>query len=368
MRCPCPLPPRPSPLQFWSFSYVSGTVREYKDTRSDFPAPLNAGWLALLPLRSMARALSAFASGGGNGGGSPKAAAAASAAHEGFLWEGGGATPTERMAEGRRHRRKQQAMCLRYMRTVEEEQARSIEAQVALITERQESMEAKQDQRLESLASGLTAIKEGLVREGLMSASPLSTHRSVGGHSRLSSPLRTGNTATPAGHFGPASGASHTGHPTPYSGEPPPPHRAPPPPPPPPPPHAAPFGSTHGDASERRRTSSPVPPLRLPGHEAAGLGPGGREEPGRGRLGRPEIPPTVAARLPAPGPAAASSSSGASSWGPSPVLPPIVASAPAMAPACIGGVRVVGCLSPSRGCASSVPRPFRPIEEETPEE
>ena len=49
---------------------------------------------------------------------------------EGYTWQGGGATLMERSAEGRRHRRKQQAMCARYMRYVEEEASLSLDAQV----------------------------------------------------------------------------------------------------------------------------------------------------------------------------------------------------------------------------------------------
>ena len=69
-------------------------------------------------------------------------------------------------------------MCGRHMRKVEEEASLSLDAQVHLITERQTDMEAKQEQRLESLASALTSLKEGMVREGLIAASPRS-HRSV---------------------------------------------------------------------------------------------------------------------------------------------------------------------------------------------
>ena len=96
---------------------------------------------------------------------------------EGYTWLGGGTSLTERLAEARRHRRKQQAMCGRHMRKVEEVASLSLESQIARITERQADMEAKQDQRLESLASALGSLKEGMVREGLIAASPRS-HRS----------------------------------------------------------------------------------------------------------------------------------------------------------------------------------------------
>ena len=117
-------------------------------------------------------AASEFHSTGGGGSGSD------STNTSGYTWPGGATTQVERLAEARRHRRKQQGMCGRHMRKVEEEASLSLDAQVHLITERQADMEAKQEQRLESLASALTSLKEGMVREGLIAASPRS-HRSV---------------------------------------------------------------------------------------------------------------------------------------------------------------------------------------------
>ena len=149
--------------EFWTFSYLSSTVLEYKDTRNIFPAPLNVFGLLLMPFRPLARAVSAWLYG------PLSMREAAGTVREGFAWDGGGTTQMERLAEGRRHRRKQQSMCAKYMRTVEDEAARSIEAQVSLITEKQADMEAKSDQRLESLAAGISSLKESFLREGLIS-------------------------------------------------------------------------------------------------------------------------------------------------------------------------------------------------------
>ena len=150
-----------------NFAFVSSIVLEYKDTRGLLPAPLNILALLIVPVRKVytmvtrqatrlkqsskrnsthpMNAASEFLhSTGGGGSGSD------STNTSGYTWPGGATTQVERLAEARRHRRKQQGMCGRHMRKVEEEASLSLDAQVHLITERQADMEAKQEQRLES--------------------------------------------------------------------------------------------------------------------------------------------------------------------------------------------------------------------------
>lgn len=154
--------------EFWTFSFVSSTVLEYKDSRELYPAPLNAlSLLLLLPTR-LARALGWL--------GPPSTQTA-----EGYVWTGSGSS-LERQAEGRWHRRRQATMTARYLRQVEEEEALSLKSQVATITERQAEAETKQETRLESVASSLSSIKEGLHKGGLIaSPSPYPRKRDDGG-------------------------------------------------------------------------------------------------------------------------------------------------------------------------------------------
>ena len=219
--------------EFWNFAFVSSIVIEYKDTRNLLPAPFNAfGVLALIP-RTLYRCVCRFSSSGLRrlsiaGGALEPAREKPSTSCEGYTWMGGGASYFERSSEARRHRRKQQAMCARcvhahvhahpaskptalgleprkrlsccdrpppracgrHMRVVEEEAALALDAQVQLITKRQADMDTKQDQRLESLASGLTSLHDAMMREGLIMPSPRS-HRSMAA-SNQGTPTGTG--------------------------------------------------------------------------------------------------------------------------------------------------------------------------------
>lgn len=146
--------------EFWNFAFVSSVVREYKDARDLYPAPLNLVRFVLWLLRSVTRCGSSERSD----------------RRAGYAWEGG-STAAERQAEGRRHRRRQSNLCLRHVRRMEEQAALSLEAQVHAISKSQTDMDAKFEQRLEGVVSSLTRVREGLKSSGLIiggsnSASP----------------------------------------------------------------------------------------------------------------------------------------------------------------------------------------------------
>ena len=124
--------------QFWNYSFVSSTVREYKDSREVLPAPFNTFSLLLRLGRRLLRC------------GAAEAPSPLSSSRPGYLWLGG-STQSERLLEARRHRRKQVAMCAAYVKNVEEAASASVASQVSAISERQADLESKQEQRLESV-------------------------------------------------------------------------------------------------------------------------------------------------------------------------------------------------------------------------
>lgn len=144
----------------WTYDFTSELVREFKDTRKVEPAPFNVfRLLCRIPRVVRHCSLRQLV----------PPPTARDRKSMGFKWDGG-TTVRDRRMRAAEHQRRQKVLRTKVLAKAKDQSESSIEAQVALLLAQQHELEAKQEQRLETVLSSLARI-EG-TRGGARGGSP----------------------------------------------------------------------------------------------------------------------------------------------------------------------------------------------------